>query len=71
MKKPRLLGNVNLTVAPDEVTFHIPEAVEVTKVNAGPVAVPPPAKIVDVAGATVRTATPFCVIVPEALKAPS
>jgi hypothetical protein len=70
-KNPTFEGKLKFTVPPDEVTFQSPDPVEVVKVNAGPVAVPPPAKIVLVAGAAVRTATPFWVIVPDALNAPS
>lgn len=53
VKNPRLEGRVNMTVAPDEVTFQSPLPVEVEKVNAGPVAVPPPEAMVEVAGAEV------------------
>jgi hypothetical protein len=69
-KNPTFEGKLKFTVPPDEVTFQSPNPVEVVKVNAGPVAVPPPARMVLVAGAAVNTATPFWVIVPDALNAP-
>ena len=44
---------VNVQVAVPQTIFHTPDVVPVAKVNACPVAVPPPAAIVVVAGAAV------------------